>query len=231
MANHKDICGECQGIFDGDEPCDECQFQAAKTRIASLEAENARLNEQHDRAVAAFLDAHGKGFAAGLNTPRPNGVLDDVLKDASAQITALTASLATCKERMEQAEETVAHERERAEGYRLDAEFHKNEYADINTHIGGQLRAAIARAEKAEVKHRAVICAWCGQAVVSTTGDNTPEALEAMRAHDLTCAPFLAAARDEAVKQAFEWLCEEEIGDQRIAADMAERCLAHLKIK
>jgi chromosome segregation ATPase len=37
-----------------------------------------------------------------------------------------------------------------AEDYRLDAEFHKNEYADINTHIGGQLRDAVARADKAE---------------------------------------------------------------------------------
>jgi len=63
MANHMDICGECRGIFDGDEPCDECQYQAAKNRIASLEAE---IEAERGRAETAEADRNEwKGVADG----------------------------------------------------------------------------------------------------------------------------------------------------------------------
>lgn len=55
------------------------------------------------------------------------------------QITALTARLAEDESALERAKDD-------AEGYRLDAEFFKGKYEEINTHIGGQLAAARAEA-------------------------------------------------------------------------------------
>jgi chromosome segregation ATPase len=69
--------------------------------------------------------------------------LDVQLQEVQADYGELDGKLFAEVERADKAEAL-------AEGYRLDAEFHKNEYADINTHIGGQLRDAVARADKAE---------------------------------------------------------------------------------
>jgi len=131
MANHMDICRECRGIFDGDEPCDECQFQAAKARIASLEAEIAHLRQRESFAMGSVALDKIESLEAALEAERTehDAALAELTRshtvvelEAQAEIERLEADLeaergraARAEERSREADTVGAEEASRAD--------------------------------------------------------------------------------------------------------------------
>ena len=113
MANHMDICRECRGIFDGDEPCDECQFQAAKARIASLEAaiEAERWRAEKAESESETWMLRAASVIEIIQTLRPETTCGEIQQWVGLYRSDRDAALAS-----------LAAERERAERYRLAME-------------------------------------------------------------------------------------------------------------
>jgi len=232
MANHTDICGECQGIFDGDEPCDECQYQAAKNRIASLEAE---IEAERGRAEKA----------ASIMGCAPDKMVESVQMFCDDSINSVKEMYAMRDER--DAALARAETAEALAGRRL---------THLNSYSRDELDAALARAERAEVELRGEIVT---RKLADTARD---AALASLRAAEERNAEFvaalksevptqwgellgilqmqivsvddLAAARADAVKAFAEWITGQEfdvqvkIETQKItmAPDAADRFLA-----
>ncbi|MDD5542852.1 MAG: hypothetical protein PHX83_06725 [Acidobacteriia bacterium] len=105
MTNHRDICGDCHDIFDGDEPCDDCQFQAAKKRILELEQvdsiPNAKIIEINKRLIAtneSFIKTNAKQSDTNDSLIETNKELIDTNRSLMESLKGLESTLISERE-------------------------------------------------------------------------------------------------------------------------------------
>lgn len=118
--------------------CPDCvdkHFAAFEVQVADREAECGML-----RQVVANLEAGIDAQDGVLSAKYNEQLLRADKAEAALALTTRQLELATAKGSA--AEVALAEMTEQKEGYRLDAEFFRNEYNNINRTIGNQLAAA-----------------------------------------------------------------------------------------